>query len=121
MSEKITVGILRERDILENRVSLVPKDVKLLIQMGLSVDLEDGAGKKAGFLNSQYEDAGEALLYWYHKGPEERERCGEIGRQWVLGDDAKMTAEHLSNSMIESMDTAFEKWTPREKYTLEVV
>ena len=58
MSEKITVGILRERDILENRVSLVPKDVKLLIQMGLSVELEDGAGKKAGFLNSQYEDAG---------------------------------------------------------------
>ena len=58
MSEKITVGILREKDTLENRVSLVPKDVKLLIQMGLSVELETGAGEKAGFLNSQYEDAG---------------------------------------------------------------
>ena len=33
MSEKITVGILRENDTLENRVSLVPKDVKLLIQV----------------------------------------------------------------------------------------
>jgi len=58
VSEKITVGILREKDTLENRVSLVPKDVKLLIQMGLSVELETGAGEKAGFLNSQYEDAG---------------------------------------------------------------
>jgi len=69
----------------------------------------------------QYEDAGDALKYWYDKGPKERERCGEIGRQWVLGDDAKMTAEHLSQGFIDSMDGAFEKWTPREKYTLEVV
>ena len=41
--------------------------------------------------------------------------------QLVLGDDAKMTGEHMSNLFIESMDTAFEKWTPREKYTLDVV
>jgi len=69
----------------------------------------------------QYEDAGEALLEWYKAGPEERERCGEIGRQWVLSDTAKMTSEHMSNGFIESMDSAFDKWTPREKYTLEVV
>ena len=69
----------------------------------------------------QYEDAGVALLDWYKAGPEERERCGEIGRQWVLSDDAKMTSKHLSDSMRESMDTAFEKWKPREKYTLEAV
>jgi len=69
----------------------------------------------------RYEDVGEALLEWYKEGPEERERKGEIGRQWVMGDDAKMTAEHMSNGFIESMDSAFDKWTPREKYTLEVV
>jgi len=69
----------------------------------------------------QYEDAGDALLGWYREGPEERERKGEVGRKWVLGDDAKMTSEHLSNTMIESIEGAFEKWTPREKYTLGVV
>ena len=69
----------------------------------------------------QYEDAGEALLGWYNEGPEERERKGEVGRQWVLGDDAKMTSVHLSQGFIDGMDTAFEKWTPREKYTLEVI
>ena len=68
-----------------------------------------------------YEDAGEALLEWYNEGPEKREEYGEIGRHWGLGDDAKMTAEHLSNGMRESIDTAFEKWIPREKYTLEAV
>ena len=69
----------------------------------------------------QYEDAGEALLAWYNEGPEERERKGELGRQFVLGDDAKMTTEHMSNSFIESMDTTFENWKLREKYTLEVI
>ena len=70
---------------------------------------------------ASYEDAGEALKYWYDKGPEERERCGEIGRQWVLSDDTRMTAKHLSETFIDTIDTTFEKWTPREKYTLEVV
>ena len=54
-------------------------------------------------------------------GPEERERCGELGREFVLSDDAKMTAKHMSDSFIESIDTCLEKWKPREKYTLEVI
>jgi len=70
---------------------------------------------------AQYEDAGDALLEWYNEGPEERERKGEVGRQWVLGDDAKMTAEHLSQGFIDGIDMAFENWKPREQYTLEVV
>jgi glycosyltransferase involved in cell wall biosynthesis len=68
-----------------------------------------------------YEDAGECLLEWYKAGPEERERCGEIGRQWVQGDDARMTSKHLSESFIKNIESTFENWKPREKYTLEVV
>ena len=68
-----------------------------------------------------YEDAGEALLEWYNEGPEKREEYGELGRQWAMGDDAGMTAEHLGNNFIDGMDTAFENWKPRKKYTLEVI
>jgi glycosyltransferase involved in cell wall biosynthesis len=67
----------------------------------------------------QYEDAGEALLEWYKAGPEERERCGELGKQFVNG-EGRMTSKHLSESFIENIDTTLEKWKPREKYTLEV-
>ena len=67
-----------------------------------------------------YEDAGEALLEWYNVGTEERERCGELGRQFVLG-DGRMTGKHMSESFIENIETTFEKWKPKEKYTLEVV
>jgi len=68
-----------------------------------------------------FEDAGEALLEWYNEGPEKREECGEIGRKWVLSDDARMTTKHMSESFIKNIETTFEKWKPREKYTLEVV
>ena len=67
-----------------------------------------------------FEDAGEALLEWYNVGPEERERCGELGREFVNG-DGRMTAKHLSESFVKAIDTTFEKWKPREKYTLEAV
>jgi len=68
----------------------------------------------------QYDDAGEALLEWYKVGSEERQRCGEVGRQFVNG-DGRMTGKHMSNSFIENIDTCLEKWKPKEKYTLEVV
>ena len=68
-----------------------------------------------------FEDAGEALYEWYDMGTEERERCGEVGRQWVLGDDSRMTSKHLSESFIKNIETTFKKWKPREKYTLEVI
>jgi len=67
-----------------------------------------------------FEDAGEALLEWYKVGPEERERCGELGRQFVLN-DGRMTGKHLSESFIENIETTLENWKPRERYTLEVI
>ena len=70
---------------------------------------------------ASYEDAGDALGNWYHAGTEERERCGELGRQFVLGNDAKMTSKYLGDAFIEAIDTTFEKWKPRERYTMEVI
>ena len=67
-----------------------------------------------------YEDAGEALHEWYKVGSKERERCGELGRQFVLG-DGRMTGKHMSESFIKNIESTFKNWKPREKYTLEVV
>ena len=69
----------------------------------------------------QYEDAGEALYEWYKMGTKERERCGEVGRKWVLSDDAKMTGKHLSENFVESIDGCFKNWKPQSRYTMEVI
>jgi len=66
-----------------------------------------------------FEDAGEALLEWYEVGPEEREKCGEAGRQFVLN-EGRMTGKHMSDSFIKNIEATFKNWKPREKYILEV-
>ena len=67
------------------------------------------------------EDAGEALLEWYKAGPEERKRCGESGIKFVKDENIGMDAKVMGTKFIEAMDTAFEKWKPRERYTMEVI
>ena len=54
-------------------------------------------------------------------GPEERERNGEIGRKFVNDKVSGMTAQHMGDGFIESMDSAFENWKPKERFTLEQI
>tara|TARA_B100000131_G_scaffold202966_1_gene194943 strand:+ start:319 stop:1701 length:1383 start_codon:yes stop_codon:yes gene_type:complete len=68
-----------------------------------------------------FEDAGEAIRYWYDKGPEERERCGKLGHQFATDNNIGMTAEEMGRRFIKNIDITFENWKPREKYILEVV
>ena len=68
-----------------------------------------------------WKDAADAIREWYDVGPEERERCGELGKQFVMDDLIGMHGEEMSRRFINSMDSAFENWKPRPRYTLEVV
>ena len=67
------------------------------------------------------EDAAIALKKMYDLGEKRRAEVGEIGRQWVQSDDARMTSKHLCDSFIENIDTCLEKWKPRKRYTMEVI
>ncbi len=64
------------------------------------------------------EDFGDALKEWYDMGDDERKRCGKLGHEFVMSDDASMSAVAMSNLFIEHMDTAFEKWAPRKRFTM---
>jgi len=67
------------------------------------------------------DDAGEALLEWYNEGPEERELKGDIGREWVNGNDSMMNAEQMGNLFLDSIGELFENWKPKKRYKMEVV
>ena len=67
------------------------------------------------------EDAAESLRHFYDLGADGREKAGEAGMDFVLGDDARMTSEHLSDSFIKNIETTFKKWKPRKRYTMEAV
>jgi len=66
----------------------------------------------------RYDDAADAIKYWYDKGDEERKRCGELGREFVLRDDIGMSAKNMSGRFIKDMDTCMEKFEPQKRFTL---
>jgi glycosyltransferase involved in cell wall biosynthesis len=62
------------------------------------------------------EDAADQIEAVYNLGPEERQRRGNTGREWALGDEAGFTSEKMGNRVIEYVDELFDTWQPREKY-----
>jgi glycosyltransferase involved in cell wall biosynthesis len=68
----------------------------------------------------QYEDVADALYKWWTMSADEREECGEAGREFCLSHG--LTSKQMGNKMIEMIDFLFtypkEK---RPKYTLNKV
>jgi len=62
------------------------------------------------------EDAADAIEIMYNYSKEEREKRGLAGYKWVTGDEANMTADKMSIRVIEVLDKAFEKFTPRSSF-----
>ncbi len=58
---------------------------------------------------------------WYDMDKVERRRCGIKGHYFVKSDDAMMSARHMGQLFTEHMNTAFDKWTPRERYEVHKV
>jgi alanine dehydrogenase len=61
------IGILKEIKAEENRVSMTPAGVEVMVQSGHSVLVQKNAGKGSGFTDSQYVKAGAGIV----KDPEE--------------------------------------------------
>jgi len=60
--DNIILGVKKEDDPSENRVSIVPKDVKAIIDLGIIVEVEKDSGIKAGYPNKDYESAGAVIV-----------------------------------------------------------
>lgn len=58
----LTVGVLKESYPGENRVSIAPDSAKLLVNAGMSVVVETGAGENASFSDAAYASAGCIVL-----------------------------------------------------------
>ena len=45
----------------------------------------------------------------------DRKHCGRLGHEFVTSDESNVK-RHMCQLFIDHMNTAFEKWTPRERY-----
>ena len=62
------------------------------------------------------EDAAIALMKVYKLGPEERNRRGLAGREWVLSDEAGFTAEKMGERFIDNIDKLLKEWKPQPRF-----
>ena len=63
-------------------------------------------------------DAADAIQYWYDLGDEKRKSCGREGHEFVCGDESMQSARWMCQNFIAHMDTAFDKWKPRKRYSV---
>ena len=66
----------------------------------------------------RFDDVGESIKEWYDMSKEKRDECGKLGHEFVMSSDSMMSAKSMSQNFIDHMDTAFDKWKPRKRYSI---
>jgi len=66
----------------------------------------------------RWDDVADRFKEWYDTPKEERKESGLKGREWMLTEEVGMSCKHMCERFVHDMDTAFEKWTPRKRFTL---
>jgi len=69
----------------------------------------------------RFDDVAEKIKEWYDTPKEERIDAGQKGREWMLREEVGMSCKNMCERFIKDMDTAWEKWTPRKRFTLHKV
>ena len=62
------------------------------------------------------EDAAAQINKLYEMSRKERKELGIKGREWAVSEEAGFTGELMGNRVIDTLDTLFDTWTPREKF-----
>ena len=59
----LLIGLPKEVSLQENRIALTPEAVSILVRNGHNVIVEQGAGEKAKFTDTEYSEAGARIAY----------------------------------------------------------
>jgi hypothetical protein len=66
-------------------------------------------------------DVADKIEDWFNTSHEEREKVGELGRQYAHLKEVGFTAENMCGRFIKDMDKAFKVWKPRKRYEIKGV
>ena len=69
----------------------------------------------------RFDDVADKIKEWYDTPREERIEAGQKGREWMLKDEVGMSCKNMCQRFIHDMEQAWEKWTPRKRFTLHKV
>ena len=66
----------------------------------------------------RFEDFADVIKQWYDMDSDKRKECGMKGHEFVMSDDAMMSAKAMSNLFIEHMDRGMKEWKPRKRFKM---
>ena len=67
---------------------------------------------------ADFRDIATAIKYWHDMSKKERDHRGQLGHDWVCGNESNMSARRMSERFMECMEECFKKWKPRKRFTL---
>jgi hypothetical protein len=65
-----------------------------------------------------FRDAADAIMKVYELGSEERKRRGRLAHEWVNGNESMMSADNMSENIINHVNTVLERFKPKPKFEL---
>lgn len=65
----------------------------------------------------KWEDAAEAIMFWYLTPNQERETRGNAGRDYCLG-EGNLNSEYMCQTMSDGLDAMMANWKGRERFNL---
>jgi glycosyltransferase involved in cell wall biosynthesis len=69
---------------------------------------------------TKWEDYTDSFMFWYLMGDEKRTKCGQIGRDWCLGEGG-LNSKNMGQQFIDSMEFLFENWTTPDSFSISTV
>tara|TARA_Y100001963_G_scaffold105929_1_gene146337 strand:+ start:1141 stop:2535 length:1395 start_codon:yes stop_codon:yes gene_type:complete len=66
----------------------------------------------------RFDDVADRIKEWYDTSTEKRKEVGLKGREWMLRDDIGMSCTNMCERFVHDMEQAWDKWTPRKRFTL---
>ncbi len=64
-----------------------------------------------------FRDARDKITELYNMSKKDRQKIGDEGRKWAIGDEAGFTSVKMGKNFIEGTDELFSTWKPRKKFT----
>jgi glycosyltransferase involved in cell wall biosynthesis len=65
-----------------------------------------------------FRDVAKAIEECYNLSPEERSRKGMAAREWVISDESMMSAAHMCDNVISTINQTIDTFKPKKKFEL---
>ena len=66
----------------------------------------------------RFDDVAQAMKDWFDEGSDKRMEYGMKGHEFVMSDDAMMSAKAMSQNFIDHMDRGLKEFKPRKKFDI---